>query len=128
MIYINEDYLKLEWNATDRMVVTTWKGFFSSEKFRAGLLKGLAVIAQHKAANWLGDVTDAKVTTIADQNYLAHEWTPQAIGRGLRRIAYVVPTDITAQQKMGDSCLFIQFFDILCRYHGGLDLGKIKSR
>ena len=100
MIYIDEPYLKLEWDEINRIVVADWHGFFTSEKFRAGLLKGLEVIAQYHAANWLADTTEAKVTAIADQNYLAYEWTSLAMERGLRRIAYIVPTDIIAQMAL----------------------------
>lgn len=100
MIYMDEPYLKLEWDEANKIVVAQWTGFFSGERFRAGLIKGLEVIAAHSAANWLADVSDAKVTSLEDQNYLAYEWTPLAIARGLRRIAYVVPKDVIAQMAL----------------------------
>lgn len=97
MIYLDEPYLKLEWQARDKLVFAYWSGFFTSQEFRGGLLKGLEAIRENKAVNWLADVTDAKVTTLADQDYLSYEWTPLAIQHGLVRIAYVVPIDVIAQ-------------------------------
>lgn len=100
MIYLNESYLKLEWDATNRILLAQWQGFFNSTNFRAGLAKGLEIIAKHQVANWLGDVREAKVISLADQNYQAQEWTPQAIQYGLRRIAYIVPKDVFAQMAL----------------------------
>ena len=100
MIYMDESYIRLEWDATDNLVIAVWNGFFTSEQFRAALYKGLDVIAAHHATNWLADVTYAKVTTLADQDHLSYTWTPLAIERGLQRLAYVVPVDLIAQMAL----------------------------
>lgn len=100
MIYINEDYLKLEWDETARIIIAKWAGYTNSTDFRAGLAKGLEIITNYRATNWLADVRNAKVLSLADQNYQTIEWTPQAIERGLKRIAYVVPEDVIAQMAL----------------------------
>lgn len=100
MIYINEEYLKLEWDETARIVIAKWSGYTNSADFRAGLAKGLDIIAKYRATKWLADVRNAKVLSLADQNHQTAEWTPQAIACGLKRIAYVAPEDVIARMAL----------------------------
>ena len=100
MIYVDDDTLRLEWDEKDHLVLSEWHGFFTSDKLRAALSRGLEVIEEYHAADWLADTSDAKVTSIEDQDYITNEWIPQAIEHGLKKMAYVIPTDVIAQMAI----------------------------
>lgn len=94
-IYVDEPYLSISWDGLHQHVYTQWKAFANSAELRAGLLKGIRAIREHKAVAYVSDTRKVKVIVPDDQQWIKETWLPQAVGAGLKRIAFVTaPTGL----------------------------------
>ncbi len=58
-------------------------------ELRAGLLRGVDAIRDHRAVAYLTDTRKVKVIVEADQAWINQTWLPLAIDAGLKRVAVV---------------------------------------
>ena len=86
---MNEPYLSIRWDSLHQHVHTEWRAFANSTELRAGLLKGVRAIRDHKAAAYVSDARKVKVIVHSDQQWIKATWKPLAIDAGLKRIAFV---------------------------------------
>lgn len=100
MIYLNERYLTVVWDAEIGAVRLEWKEFIDGELYRAGLNAGLALLEEKKTSRWLADLRRLGPVTLEDQRWTNEDWFPRAIGRGLRSMAVVSPRKVVAQMSV----------------------------
>lgn len=98
MIYFDEPFLTL--SLEDGYIKGQWRGFFGGAEFRGGLERLLEIAVETNSTLYLADISRAKVIPLADQNWLISDWTPRAYEVGLRKIAFIVPTDVITQMAM----------------------------
>jgi len=98
-------------------VVMVWKGYATSEEFRAGNERVLAAILETGATRLLGEVTDFKLIGATDQQWLNDNWIPRAVQAGLRRVALIQPVYYfnrvaieTVAQRVDPATLEIGYF------------------
>ena len=89
--YLDAPYLSIRWRAIPQILYAEWKGFATSEEFRAALLIGLRAIREHHVRAYVSDARKAKVVTPEDQKWVAEVWLPRAVTAGLQRMAMVTP-------------------------------------
>ena len=88
-IYLDEPYLSIRWRGGQQILYAEWKGFATSEEFRAALLTGLRAIREHHVVGYVSDARKAKVFVAEDQKWAMTDWAPQAVAAGLQRMAMV---------------------------------------
>ena len=88
-MYVDEPYLSIRWDSVHRHVHSEWKAFANSAELRAGLLKGVQAIRDHRAPAYVSDSRKLRVIIPADQAWIKNTWLPLAIEAGLERVAFV---------------------------------------
>lgn len=88
-VYVDEPWLLMRWDSVHQHVHTEWKAFATSAELRAGLLRGIQAIRDHKAVAYVSDARKVKVIVHDDQKWIKENWLPLAVGAGLKRLAFV---------------------------------------
>jgi hypothetical protein len=65
-IYLDAPYLSIRWRSVPQILFAEWKGFATSEEFRAALLKGVQAIREHHVVGYVSDARKAKVFVADD--------------------------------------------------------------
>lgn len=100
MIYFDEKYLTVRWDAAYRCVVMAWKSYATGPQFRTGLEKGLELVKKKAAKNWLADMRKMGVVSPENQKWSNEDWFPRAIAAGIKKMALVVPASTLAQMSV----------------------------
>jgi len=79
----------MRWDSDHQVVHSEWRAFANSAELRAGLLRGIDAIRDHRAVAYLTDTRKVKVIVEADQDWINTTWLPLAIASGLKRVAVV---------------------------------------
>ena len=72
-------------------VTMAWRGYAAGQAFRDANEAVLAAIAARRASRLLGDIEALERIGPEDQDWLAYDWIPRAVGAGLRAVALVTP-------------------------------------
>ena len=99
-IYLDEPYLSIRWRSVPQILFAEWKGFATSEEFRAALLKGVQAMREHHVVGYVSDARKAKVFVDEDLRWVSEVWLPQAVKAGLKRMAMV-----TAEEGLGKALI-----------------------
>jgi hypothetical protein len=94
--YLDEPYLSIRWRGVPQILYAEWRGFATSEEYRAALMTGLRAIRERHVLGYVSDARKMKVITLADQQWVKDVWLPQAVAAGLKRMAMV-----TAEAGLG---------------------------
>jgi hypothetical protein len=94
--YLDEPYLSIRWRAIPQILYAEWKGFATSDEYRAALLTGVRAIREHHVVGYVSDARKAKVILPQDMQWAKDVWLPQAVAAGLKRMAMV-----TAEAGLG---------------------------
>jgi hypothetical protein len=87
--YVDEPYLSIRWDGVHKHVFSEWRAFANSAELRAGLLKGIRAIRDHRAFAYVSDARKVKVIVHADQEWIRDSWLPLAMAAGLKKLAFV---------------------------------------
>ncbi|AHF99132.1 hypothetical protein HALLA_10030 [Halostagnicola larsenii XH-48] len=102
MAYYESDELTIEWDPTIETVVMNWHAFAKGDAYRNGLDKGLELVEDKGATNWLADLRDLGTVTQEDQEWTQNEWHPRAFDTTLSNIAVLQPESVVANMSVGD--------------------------
>lgn len=102
MAYYESDELTIEWEPTIEAVVMDWHAFAKGEAYRNGLDKGLELVEDKGATNWLADLRDLGTVTQEDQEWTQNEWHPRAFETTLSNIAVLQPESVVANMSVDD--------------------------
>jgi hypothetical protein len=97
MLYYKTTYLEVDWEEQTRRIELVWQGFCNSQNFRESIIKCVNLVEQQKLEYWLADLTDAKVISLADQDWLNTNLIPELGNLNVKRFAYIIPKDVLAQ-------------------------------
>jgi hypothetical protein len=86
-----QPWLSIGWNSDYNCVYAEFKAFATSSELRTGSMAIIESVKRHRAATLVLDNRGLEVVTSADQLWIRHTWTPQAVEAGLQRIAVVLP-------------------------------------
>ena len=119
-IYLDEPYLSIRWRPVPKILFAEWKGFATSEQFRAALLTGVRAIRERHVVGYVSDARKAKTLVPADEQWARDVWLPQAMAAGLKRMAVVTaPTGLAkvryqdAATDMESQAFSMRLFDSL---------------
>ncbi len=87
--YLDKSYLTIRWRGVPKILYAEWKGFATSQEFRAALFVGQRAIRERHVLGYVSDALKAKVFTAEDQKWVVQAWLPQALAAGLKRMAMV---------------------------------------
>ena len=92
MPFIDESFVKIDWDEQNQCIVADWKGIGRGGAYRAALDKSLELVKKHKARRWLGIMLEANgVMAPEDAAWLKDDWFPRLLAAGGRRFAVVLP-------------------------------------
>jgi hypothetical protein len=89
-VYVDQPWLLMRWDKAHQIVHSEWRAFANSAELRAGLLRGIEAIKDHRAIGYLTDTRKVRVVVHSDQEWIKQTWLPLAIEAGLKRIAVVI--------------------------------------
>ena len=83
MPFIDEPFVKIDWDAKSQSIVADWKGVGRGAAYRAALDRSLEL-----------------VRTLADAEWLRVDWFPRLLAAGGRRFAVVLPPQALAALQL----------------------------
>ncbi len=121
MVYFDESYLTIQWDASIQCVVMQWKKFVEGESFRKGLDTGLKLVEEKHAKRWLADLRKLGVVTQEDQQWSNEDWFPRAINSSLQYMAIIVPENIIAKWSVDRIMTKVEGASLLTHYFDNTD-------
>jgi hypothetical protein len=89
-VYVDEPWLLMRWDATNACVFSEWKGFANTTEFRAGVLKGVQAVRDHRATGYVTDTRKVRVIVHEDQKWANEVVAPMLVQAGLKRLGVVI--------------------------------------
>jgi hypothetical protein len=89
-VYSDEPWLSITWDRDHRCIYAEFKGFCTSEEFRASTTRILNAIHERGATSLVSDNRRLEGVIEEDQLWLRDTWVPMAVTVGLERIGVVV--------------------------------------
>jgi hypothetical protein len=89
VVYLDEPWVSIRWDAIHKHVFTEWKAFANSAEFRTALMRALDAIKDHGAVVYLSDTRKVKVVVHKDQDWANQVWIPLLAASGVKRFALV---------------------------------------
>lgn len=97
MIYYDNEFITVAWDAEIQSVIGIWKKFAPSQIYREAMEKMVELAGQKRAKAVLGDTRNFKAVAAEDQEWTVKEWTPRMLQAGVVRSAAVVPASTLGQ-------------------------------
>jgi hypothetical protein len=103
MIIVNEKHLVLEYDEELKTIIQTWKGFFTSEKFREGVEETNKLFEKKAPVKkFLVDTRACSVVKGEDTTWAAQTAIPTAIRHGLKYYGFVLPENVFTQVSLNN--------------------------
>ncbi len=97
MILYQTNYLSIEYDDSVPYLYITWKGYTSSEEFRAGLDRIFQTMLDKKISKTLTDIREHKVIGIEDQEYASKRSIEFDKNNWKVARALIIPKDVFAR-------------------------------
>jgi signal transduction histidine kinase len=91
-VLYEEKFATIFYNATLNACGVIWNGVVTSEQYREVYLKCLEFLGLYNTQNWIADPSRQGYVSMEDQQWLMKTIVPEAVARGLKRIASVKPS------------------------------------
>jgi len=72
-------------------LIQTWKGFCTSEDFRAAQKKTVELFVEKRCKNFISDTTNASLLKKEETDWVSEVITPQLVKAGMVRLNMVLP-------------------------------------
>ena len=96
-ILLKRPYASIQWEDDFNGMSIHLQGYIPSADFREVLEKALDFLKARKVHRWIVDLSEHKVTSLDDQEWLGKNWIPRCIAAGLNQTATVLPKNVIAQ-------------------------------
>jgi hypothetical protein len=101
MAFVDESFVKIDWDEKSGWVVADWKGIGRGAAYRAALDRSLELVRKHKARKWLAIMLEAAgVMAPDDAEWMRVDWFPRLLAEGGRRFAIVIPPQALEAMQM----------------------------
>jgi hypothetical protein len=84
-------FLEISYQADKKCLIQVWKGFCSSDDFRAAQLKTVQLFVEKRCTNFISDTTDASLLKKEDTDWATELITPQLVKAGMKVLNMVLP-------------------------------------
>jgi len=106
-------FCKIEYLQDMNAVLCSWKKYCSLDNYREPLKYGLKLINENNATTWITDTTNGFESTEEDNQWLATEFSPQAINSTCKNIIFIIKNDSPLKSEIElHSQLLKQFFEV----------------
>jgi len=107
------EFCKVEYLQNINAVLCTWKKYCEFNDYREPLQNGLKLINKHSATTWITDTSNGFESTSEDNQWLATEFSPQAINSTCKKVVFIIKSDSPLKNEIeSQSQLLKQFFEI----------------
>lgn len=124
MVYYDEPFLTLSWEADGGIVCAQWKNEVTSEPMRQGLERGLELVREKRATRWLVDSRSLGSIEPADVKWVNEHWMPRAVDAGLHFMAFVMAKKVVMQLTMKSFMARINERDLSTAYFDDVDAAR----
>ncbi len=98
MNQFQNEFVTVELVNNSTAILSTWKGFIPSAKYREALDKSLELAKKHNIKNWISDIRLMKVLGVKDQEWAGTEWLSKAVSAGCyKKQAVIMSEDVFGQ-------------------------------
>ncbi|MBC8111521.1 MAG: hypothetical protein H7Y04_10710 [Verrucomicrobia bacterium] len=118
---MDEKFVKIDYDATQKIVAAKWNGFLKLEDLQKGCKEINSQIKKEKLTKHLSDQTQLKVLVKEVQEYIGAVWFDEVEKLGLRKIAILVAEDIFAQAAVNKVNLNAQYKKLEINSFSSLD-------
>lgn len=110
----------VKWRSDLQSVWIEWAGYVDGNEFRDTLFEGLKLLVLSRSSRWIEDQSVMRALAVSDVQWHRNVWLPEAIKKGLKFQAIVIPkssySKMSARQedllsRNIDGKLLIQYFD-----------------
>ena len=106
-------FCKVEYLQDMEAVLCSWKKYCSLDDYREPLKYGLKLINEHNATIWITDTANGFESTQEDNQWLANEFSHQAINSTCKSIIFIIKNDSSLKDEIElHSQLLKQFFEV----------------
>ena len=107
------EFCKIEYLQNMDAVLCSWKKYCSSDDYREPLKYGLKLIHENNATAWITDTTNGFESMEKDNQWLATEFSPQAINSTCKTIAFIIKENSPLRNEIElHSQILKQFFEV----------------
>ena len=96
-VFFERPYAIVRWDDEYSGVYLEMRGFAQGESFREVFDKALELLQARHASRWMIDLSELPVTSLTDQDWMAHDWIPRCFTAGLVHSAVIQPKSMLAQ-------------------------------
>lgn len=114
-------FLDIIWNESVPTVEMSWKEFAHGKDFRNGLTEGLDLLESKKSSNWLADLRQLGVVTREDQEWADDVWYADAVARGVKKIAIIMPESAISEMSVTNVVSNLENSEIATRFFDSLE-------
>lgn len=119
-VHLSEPWLSIHWDRGRNAIYAQFKGYATSDEFRAGTMKILEAIRERNADALVSDNRALEGVSDRDQLWLRDVWMAEAVKAGVRRIAVILahhgPGKVASQDiisRFGDTEFATRTFESL---------------
>ena len=106
-------FCKIEYLKDINAVLCRWKQYCDFDTYREPLKYGLELIHENNATTWITDTTNGFTSTPEDNQWLATEFSPQAIKSTCKKVVFIIKNDSPLKDEIElHSQLLKQFFEV----------------
>jgi len=110
---LESEFCKVEYLQNINAVLCTWKKYCEFNDYREPLQYGLNLINQNGATTWITDTSNGFESTPEDNQWLATEFSPQAINSTCKKVVFIIKNDSPLKNEIElHSELLKQFFEV----------------
>jgi len=131
MILYQQSFICLQYNQELACLTQHWKGFASSSQFRQAIQETVHYVESKGIDKLISNTKDFAGVKKEDTDWVANVATPKMVQKGLKTMAFIVPTNVFTQvsvnnfKNKADELLQIQYFDDLQTAHQWLATSSI---
>ncbi len=101
-ILFERPYLTVAYDEELNCIQQNWKGFAKSHDFREGILKSVEFLEEKQADKILSNTKEFSVVKKEDTDWVAKEITPILVEKGMRKMAFIVPSNVFTQVSVNN--------------------------
>ena len=106
-------FCKIEYLQDIDAVLCSWKKYCSLDDYREPLKYGLKLIHENNSTIWITDTTNGFESAQEDNQWLATEFSPQAINSTCKKIIFIIKKDNPLKNEIElQAQLLKQFFEV----------------
>jgi hypothetical protein len=97
VLLLKNDFGRCELDMEFNWIFITFSGIVNIKSGTDILVKALEIIKEKKCPGYVVDSSEVKGTYTMTNDYIAHEWVPQALANGCKYNGVIVSSDIFTQ-------------------------------